>query len=97
MNVHLEKLFLKHNLSYKDCYEIQQIYDFLPPNKRQNLIDNFDVIVWELLWLKKEIGFEQEMLLWETLKNIESKVSQMKKKQILQWTGNILSDLKKQI
>jgi len=97
MNVHLEKLFAKYNLWYKDCYEISQIYQFLPPNKRQNLIDNFETIVGSIQNLRQEIWMEQEVLLGETLSNIEEKVSQIQKDQVVQSTGHTLSDLKKQI
>jgi len=97
MNIRLEKLFLENNLSQKDCYEIRQIYDFLPTKKRQNLIDNFDVIVWEITKLQKEIWFEQEVLLWKSLRNIEEKVATMRKRQISKKTEYELSGFKKQI
>lgn len=97
MNVRLEKLFLQYNLSYKDCHEISQIYQFLPDHKRQNLIDNFETIVANINNLRQKIGMEQEVLLWEALTNIEKKVSHIKKKQVLKSTADTISDLKKMI
>ena len=45
MNVILEKLFEKYNLGEKDRYEINQIYDFLTPEKKIKLVENFEGIV----------------------------------------------------
>lgn len=97
MNVRLEKLFLQHHLSYKDCYEIQQIYQFLSPTKRQNLIDNFDVIVQNIQKLKHDIGLEQEVILWEAFTEIEQTVSQIQKKQIHRSTSHTIEHLKRTI
>lgn len=97
MNIRLEKLFLEHNLSQKDCYEIRQIYQFLPVQKRQNLLDNFETIVGNIQKINQEIFTEQEVLLGKTLTSIEQEVSQLRKQKISQSAGYELSDLKKQI
>jgi len=97
MNTRLEKLFAEYSLTHKDRYEISQIYRFLSPSKRQNLIDNFENIVANINNLRQEIGMEQEVLLWDTLTNIEEQVSEMKKKQVLSSTTDSLWDFKKQI
>lgn len=97
MNIRLEKLFLEHHLSQKDCYEIRQIYQFLPAQKRQNLLDNFETIAGNIQKLNQEIFTEQEVLLGKTLQNIEQEISQIRKRKISQSAGYELSDLKKQI
>jgi hypothetical protein len=95
MNIRLQKLFDTYNLQDKDRYEISQIYQILPPGKRQNLIDNFETIVGNITKLHQDIGLEQEILLGEALSDIESQIGIVHKKRITQETTNDLGQFKK--
>ena len=72
VNTLLEKLFEKYNLSEKDKYEIRQIYDLLPPDKKQNLLNNFEVLVLRLERINKEINLERRILIWDVFEDIKS-------------------------
>jgi hypothetical protein len=62
MNTLLEKLFDKHRISPKDRHEISQIYDLLPPPKKQNLINNFEALAIRLHKIEDEIRVERQIL-----------------------------------
>lgn len=63
MNEKLEKLFNDYQLSDKERYEFMQIYSLLPPDKKVRALERFQVIMKELEILKKELLYEQEILL----------------------------------
>jgi hypothetical protein len=63
MNTQLQKLFEKSNLGDKDKYEINQIFELLPPDKKQNILANFDVLAFRLEKIHDELILEQEILL----------------------------------
>jgi hypothetical protein len=63
MNVLLEQYFDKYDLSEKDRYEIRQIFQLLPLEKKQNILDNFDVLVLKIKKLQDDIKLEQEILI----------------------------------
>lgn len=77
INIYLEKLFEKYEVSTKDRFEIRQIFTFLSDTKKQNLLDNF----WSLaIFLKishSEMIKEQEILLWKIVSNIENEIQQI--------------------
>lgn len=87
MNTLLESLFEKYQLSPKDRYEINQIYSLLPPNKKQNLLNNFDTLAIRLQKIEKDLNIEREILVWDALQKIKSAIEKAKreelKKQIL--------------
>jgi len=72
MNTRLEMLFLKHNVSDKDRYEINQIFWLLPANKQQNILKNFDIMIFRFEQIHKEIDLERRILIWELFKDIKS-------------------------
>ena len=74
MNVLLEKYFEKYNLSPKDRYEINQIFQLLPPGKKQNVLDNFDNIISNILKLQENIKLEQEILVWDAVSKIRNAI-----------------------
>ena len=86
MNTQLQKLFEKSKLSDKDRYEINQIFWLLPPDKQNNILDNFDVLAFRLEHMHKEIELERRILVWDALENIEKAIEKAKRE-----------DLKKQI
>jgi len=63
MNIYLETLFKKYRLSEKDRYEILQIYTFLPEEKKQNLINNFEFVVLKIQKIEKTLELEKEILI----------------------------------
>jgi len=62
MNTQLQKLFEKSNLADKDKYEINQIFELLPPDKKQNILNNFDVLAFKLEQMHKETELERRIL-----------------------------------
>jgi len=72
MNTRLELLFEKHNVSDKDRYEINQIFWLLPPNKQQNILRNFDIMIFRFEQIHKEINLERRILIWDLFEDIKS-------------------------
>ncbi len=72
MNTRLELLFEKHNVSDKDRYEINQIFWLLPTNKQQNILKNFDIMIFRFEQIHKEINLERRILIWDLFKDIKS-------------------------
>ena len=83
MNTKLEHLFENHDLSEKDRYEINQIFELLPDQKKQNLLDNFGALAFRIEKIKVDIMVEQEILIWDSLKRIWNIIKEAKKQQIL--------------
>lgn len=46
------------------------------------VIEKFEQIMKNIGWLKKELLLEQEILFWNTLKNIEEKLKEIHKSKI---------------
>lgn len=78
MNIFLEKLLDKFELSEKDKYEIKQIFDFLPNYKKQNIIKNFEELSKKIKKIEEDINIEREVLVWETLKEIKNVIETVK-------------------
>lgn len=72
MNTRLEMLFEKHHVSKKDRYEINQIFWLLPPEKKQNILNNFDILAFRLEHINKEINLERRILVWDLKEDIKS-------------------------
>lgn len=72
MNTRLETLFEKYNFSQKDRYEINQIFLLLPDNKKQNLLNNFEILALKLFKIKEKINIEREILIWGEVENIKN-------------------------
>jgi len=87
MNTLLQKLFDKYSLSPKDRYEINQIFTLLPIDKKQNILNNFDLLALKLNKIEQDIKIERQILVWDALQNIKNAIEKAKreefKKQIL--------------
>ena len=87
MNTLLAQLFEKYKISPKDRYEISQIYSLLPSNKKQNLLNNFDILQVRLNKIEEDLNIEREILIWDALQKIRNTIEKVKreelKKQIL--------------
>jgi len=70
MNTQLQKLFKKAELSDKDKFEINQIFELLPPEKQQNVLDNFDRMIFNIKQKQKEIELERRILIWDIFNNV---------------------------
>jgi len=71
MNTQLQKLFRKSKLSDKDRYEINQIFWLLPPDKQNNILENFDILAFRLEQMHKEIELERRILIWDLFTDIK--------------------------
>lgn len=71
MNTRLELLFEKYNVSSKDRYEINQIFWLLPPEKQQNILKNFDIMIFRFEQIHKEIDLERRILIWDLFRDIK--------------------------
>ncbi len=94
MNLKLLELFDLYQLSHKERYEFMQIYNLLSPDKKVRALERFEVIMQELETLKKELIYEQEILLWGTLESIEEKIYRLKKETLTKNTHNEVKNLK---
>ncbi|MFK7779670.1 MAG: hypothetical protein QM490_00855 [Candidatus Gracilibacteria bacterium] len=72
MNTRLEKLFEKYNLSDKDRYEINQIFGLLPPDRKLNILNNFDILAFRFEQIHKEIDLERKILIGDLVIDIKS-------------------------
>ena len=97
MNQKLQELFDMYQLSHKERYEFLQIYNLLSPDKKVRALEGFQVIMKELETLKKELLFEQEILLWGTLESIEEKIFRLKKESLTKTVHTEVQDLKKNL
>jgi len=71
MNTQLQKLFKKYNLKQKDQFEINQIFELLPLDKKQNILDNFDILISRLEYQKKQLELERRILIWDIFEDIK--------------------------
>ncbi len=97
MNTYLEKLFDKHNISKKNRYEINQIYNLLPVNKQQNLINNFEKLAYKLHIIEDELNKEREILVWNALDNIKDVIKLIRKEKSMEQTKWQIGFLKQKI
>jgi hypothetical protein len=74
-----------------------QIYSLLPSYKQVRVIEDFDSIILSIWNLKQEMLVEQEILLGETLKNIEEKLKWVQKNRINAWSRESIALLKNMI
>lgn len=94
MNTLLENLFEKYNLSDKSRYEINQIYHFLPTEKKVNLINNFEALALKLLSIEEAVRKEREILVDNAVAHVENVIEQIKKEYKQKNTRKDIQDLK---
>jgi len=63
MNTRLKILCEKYKLSPKNIHEINQIYDFLPDDKKNDLIKNFDNYIFKIKRIEDSIETEKNILI----------------------------------
>lgn len=71
MNTLLELKMEKSDLSDRDKFEIRQFFNIVDNPKKQNILKNFDQMVFNINKIKAEIIEEQEILLWKAISNME--------------------------
>ena len=72
MNTKLKELFEKSNLSNSDKYEINQIFNLLPAKKKQNIINNFETLVFNISLMHKQVEIERKILIGEVFSDIRN-------------------------
>jgi len=82
MNIYLHSLFEKYKLSEKDRYEISQIYWFLPIDKKQNLLQNFELVAAKIIKIEKTLELEKEILIWNSVERIKNSILANRKQKI---------------
>lgn len=82
MNIQLTKLFEKYNISEKNKYEIDKIFLLLPPDKKHNLINNFELLVIKLDQIEKDLEIEKQILIPKAIDNIRNVLEKVKKERI---------------
>ena len=82
MNIYLEKLFDKYNVSEWNRYEINQIYYLLPPQKQQNLINNFEHLILKLTKIENDLEIERKILIREAIDDIRNILERVKRERI---------------
>ena len=71
MNTQLNKLFEKYNVSEKDRHELNQIFWLLPFDKKNNMLNNFELLAIRLKSINKEIDLERKILVWDLFEDIK--------------------------
>ncbi|MDD3145647.1 MAG: hypothetical protein PHV23_06105 [Candidatus Gracilibacteria bacterium] len=82
MNIYLHSLFEKYKLSEKDRYEISQIYGFLPIEKKQNLIENFELVAAKIIKIEETLELEKEILIGNSVERIKNSILENRKQKI---------------
>jgi hypothetical protein len=82
MNIYLEKLFDKYNVSQCDRYEINQIYSLLTPQKQHNLINNFELLIIRLNKIQEDLEIERRILIPEAIDDIKNILDRVKRERI---------------
>lgn len=97
MNIYLETLFERYRLSEKDRYEILQIYTFLPEDKKQNLINNFESVVYNIQKIEQTLELEKEILIWDSVERVRQAVMDNRKKVLDEQIKKQIDLLKKEV
>ena len=97
MNIYLETLFERYRLSEKDRYEILQIYTFLPEDKKQNLINNFESVFYKIQKIEQTLELEKEILIWDSVERVRQAVMDNRKKVLDEQIKKQIDLLKKEV
>lgn len=95
MNIMLEQLLDKSPLHQSDKFEIRQIFYMLPSEKQVNFLANWTKTESFLLKLRENLVREQEILLGKALDDIETAISNAKRKWIRRWVTDAVTNLRK--
>lgn len=82
MNTFLEELFEKYEISQKDRYDILQIYNFLPSDKKKSILNNFEIISLKIKKIEEDIQIEKEIILWSALDIVRNAIIKYKNEQL---------------
>jgi len=94
INTKLETLLLNSVFSNKDRYEIRQIFNLCSIEKKQNILNNFDIIIQKISKIKQDLKENQTILLWKAISNIEEAIKKAKTSWIYKNTENSLNNFK---
>ncbi|MDD3646092.1 MAG: hypothetical protein PHH06_01640 [Candidatus Gracilibacteria bacterium] len=79
MNTLLEKLFEIHELSLKDRFEIRQIFNLLPEDKKRKVLNDFANLVFKIKSIQEDMRAEQEILIGDAVSNIRDSIELAKR------------------
>lgn len=97
MNTHLEILFEKYNISDKQRYEIQQIYNFLPTWKKVYLVNHFDSFAQKLSQIEESIDTQRQILVDDAITHMEAVIHRISEKYKKQDIKKEIHDLKQSL
>jgi hypothetical protein len=83
INIAFEDMLKTCGLSDKDRYEIRQIFYMLSPQKQQNIISNFNIMVDRINKFKEDIEEQQKILLKTAASKLDDIVLQTQKENII--------------
>ncbi|MDQ7023888.1 MAG: hypothetical protein Q9M97_10495 [Candidatus Gracilibacteria bacterium] len=72
MNTLLKSLFEKYEISEKDQYEINQIFNILNDEKKHKILASFELLAEKIKKIEEELLLEQSILLDNILPDIKS-------------------------
>ncbi len=96
INVAFEDMLKTCGLSDKDRYEIRQIFYMLSPQKQQNIINNFNIMVDRINKFKEDIEEQQKILLETAASKLDDIVLQTQKENIIWETCEFLDWMKQE-
>lgn len=82
MNTRLELLFEKHNVSQKNRYEINQFFCLLPDVKKNNILNNFEILAVKLTKISEDLKLEREILLPKSIERIKGVLNKVRDERI---------------
>ncbi|MDQ7010114.1 MAG: hypothetical protein Q9M94_07555 [Candidatus Gracilibacteria bacterium] len=71
MNTLLKSLFEKYEISEKDQYEINQIFNILNDEKKHKILASFELLAEKIKKIEEELLLEQSILLDNILPDIK--------------------------
>ncbi len=94
MNIRINTLFEKYNVSNKNRYEIEQIYSIMPAYKQKQLLNNFELFLTKFKYIEDTINTEKEILLWDSVERIRNSILKNRKNKIDEHIKNEINLLK---
>lgn len=82
MNTRLKILYEKYKLSQKNIHEINQIYNFLSDDKKNDLIKNFDNYIFKIKRIEDSIETEKNILIWDAVERVRNAILEKRKVKI---------------
>ena len=82
LNTLFEKLLLESRLPEKDKHAVNQVFEFLPAEKQQRLISNFQILCINIKKINNDIAIEQKILFENFIDDMDELLKNSKTKNI---------------